>query len=189
MTYTINEHLSSLSIADNDIFMLFGIPNNNVANLAAIIYWFRKNPATCFRYLEGRVKNTVSGLSHLKNLYPNVRFITAINDPWLRLFQIYTDSVRHKRKFTDLKQLVRSVALDPTLCPNILDNYPLDDSIIFLRNEYIETDFIKFSKSSEAVFTLPKPIDYRRMFDKESSYLIRSIYQKDLSFFYPELLS
>ena len=189
MTYTINEHLSSLSIADDDIFMLFGITNNDVDNLAAIIYWFRKNPSTCFRYLEGRVKNTVSGLSHLKNLYQNVRFITTVNNPWVRLFQVFSDYTRYERKFTNLKQLVQLVASDITICPNILDDYPLDNSIIFLRNEYIENDFTQFSKSSDAVFTVTNTMDYRRLFDKESNDLIRSIYQKDLSFFYPEMLN
>jgi hypothetical protein len=169
--------------------MLFGIPNNNIDHLKTISYWFKGNPSTCFRMVEGRLKNTISGLSQLKITYPNVRFITTINNPWYRLFQIYTDFPRNERKFANLKQFVQLVVSDPTLCPNILDVYPLDNSIIILRNEYIETDFTKFTESSDAVFTLTNPVDYRKLFDKQSNDLIRSIYQKDLNFFYPELLN
>lgn len=186
MTYTINEHLSNLSIADDDIFLLFKIPNNNIDNLATITNWLRRNPATCFRYVDGRLKNTSSRLSHLKNLYPNVKFITTVNDPRLRLLQSYK---HYKQKSVSLKQFVQLVASDTAICSNILDNYPPDNSIIFLRNEYIASDFAKFSKSSDVVFTLTKPMDYKKLFDAESNDLIRSIYQKDLSFFYPEMLN
>jgi hypothetical protein len=169
--------------------MLFGIPNNNIDHLKTISYWFKGNPSTCFRIVEGRLKHTISGLSQLKITYPNVRFITTINNPWYRLFQIYKNYLNHKKQFTDLNQFVQLVASDPTLCPNILDDYPLGNSIIILRNEYIETDFTKFTESSDAVFTLTKPADYRKLFNKDSNDLIRLIYQKDLSFFYPELQS
>jgi hypothetical protein len=77
----------------------------------------------------------------------------------------------------------------PHLNVNILDNYPLDNSIIILRNEYINDDFAKFSKSSNATFLDIEPIDYRNFFDSESNNIIQSIFQKDIKFFYPELLS
>jgi hypothetical protein len=189
MTYTINEHLASSSIADDDIFMLFGLPNNKFDHLKAIGYWFKKNPKTCFRYLEGRLKNTITGLSQLKTVYPNVRFITTINDPWQQLFYVYKKYLNHTKKFITLKQFVQLVASDMSLCPSILDDYPLDNSIIILRNEYIETDFAKFSKSSDASFTLTDPVDYKKLFDEESNNLICSIYKNDISFFYPELLN
>jgi len=189
MTYTINEHLSSSSIAADEIFMLFGISNNKIDHLKTISYWFKKNPSTCFRIVEGRLKHTISGLSRLKTVYPNVRFITTIDNPWQRLFQIYRNYLNHTKKFIDLNEFVQLVASDLTLCPNILDDYPLDDSIIILRNEHIETDFTNFTKSSDAVFTLTNPVDYRKLFNKDTNDCIRSIYQKDLSFFYPKLLS
>jgi hypothetical protein len=169
--------------------MLLGIPNNKNDHLKTISYWLKRNPATCFRYVEGRLKHTIIGLSQLKIAYPNVRFITTINDPWHQLFHIYKNYINLTKKFINLKQFVQLVALDPTLCPSILDDYPLDDSIIILRNEYIETDFAKFSKSSNAGFTLTSPVDYRKLFDEESNNLICSIYQNDISFFYPELLN
>lgn len=189
MTYTINEHLTNSSIAEDDIFMVFGIPNNKIDNLQLIGRWFKRNPETHFKYIRGSLKNTSSklNLQLLKTLYPKVRFITAIDNPWCRIYHIH--HVHPVFNKISLKNFVKLISSLPSYCVNLLDLYPPDKSIIFLRNEYIETDFIKFSKSSNAVFTLPETINYRRLFDKESNDLIRLIYQKDLSFFYPELLS
>lgn len=191
MTYTINEHLINSSIADEDIFMVFGIPNNRIDNLHLIGRWFTRNPQTHFRYIQGRLKDKVSklNLELLKTLYPNVRFITTIDNPWCRLYQTYNSHSTTKKTSNSLKNFIKILPHIPNLSVNILDNYPPDDSIIILRNEYINDDFVKFSKSSNATFLDTEPIDYRNFFDPESNSIIQSIFQKDIKFFYPELLS
>ena len=191
MTYTINEHLINSSIADEDIFMVFGIPNNRIDNLHLIGRWFTRNPQTHFRYIQGRLKDKVSKLKLelLKTLYPNVRFITTIDNPWCRLYQTYSSYFTTKKTSVSLTNFIKMVPHVPHLNVNILDNYPLDNSIIILRNEYINDDFAKFSKSSNATFLDIEPIDYRNFFDSESNNIIQSIFQKDIKFFYPELLS
>jgi hypothetical protein len=187
MTYTINEHLINSSIADKDMFMVFSVPNNRIDNLHLIGRWFTRNPQTHFRYIQGRLKDKISKLNSelLKTLYPNVRFITTIDNPWCRLYHYYTI----KKKSVSLTNFIKILPHIPNLSINILDNYPPDDSIIILRNEYINDDFAKFSKSSNATFLDTEPIDYRNFFDPESNNIIQSIFQKDIKFFYPELLS
>lgn len=190
MTYTINEHLTNLSIAEDDIFMLFGIPNNKIDNLQLIGRWFVRNPATNFKFLQGQLTDERSklNLELLKTLYPNVRFITTIDNPWCRLYQTYDSYSETKKKILSLTNFVKMVTLIPKLNVNILDNYPLDNSIIILRNEYIKDDFARFSKSSTAVFLDTGNVDYRNFFDSESNCIIRSIFRRDIEFFYPELL-
>lgn len=185
MTYTINEHLTNSSIAEDDIFMAVSISNNRVDNLQLIGRWFTRNPETHFKYIRGRLRDKSSklNLNLLKTLYPNVRFITTIDNPWRRLYQTYN------KKFVSSKNFVKIIPLILQLNLNILDNYPPDRSIIFLRNEYIASDFSIFSKSSNVLFSDPDPVDYRQFFDAESNNIICSIFQKDIEFFYPELLS
>jgi hypothetical protein len=170
------------------MFMVFSVPNNRIDNLHLIGRWFTRNPQTHFRYIQGRLKDKVSklNLELLKTLYPNVRFITTIDNPWCRLYQTYATT---KKTSSGLKNFIKILPHIPHLSVNILDNYPLDDSIIILRNEYINDDFTKFSKSSNVTFLDTETIDYRNFFDSESNNIIQSIFQKDIKFFYPELSS
>lgn len=191
MTHTINEHLTNLLIAEEDIFMVVGISNNRVDNLQSIGRWFTRNPETHFKYIRGRLtdKKSKLNLKLLKTLYPNIRFVTTIDNPWCRLYQIYNNYPATKKKFLSLTNFVKLVQLIPHLCANILDNYPLDNSIIILRNEHIKYDFAKFSKSSTAEFLETENVDYRNFFDSESNDIICSIFRKDIEFFYPDLSS
>jgi hypothetical protein len=146
MTYTINEHLTNLKIADEDIFMVFNIPNCDFNNLKFIGRWIRSNPSTCFRYVLGKLKdNKKLNLDKLKTIYPNIKFITLINDPWYRVYQAHAE-YQKKYKVTTLNIFVKMLSAFPGMCPNILTSFPADNSIIFLRNEHIDHDFANFSK-------------------------------------------
>lgn len=188
MTYTQTEHLNNFPIIDEDIFMLFEIYNNRFNNLKNIGRWFKMNPSTCFRYIHGQLKDNRHNLNldRLKLLYPNVRFITTIDNPWYHLYNIYITHPTFSKML--LANFIKIASVHYQYRRNLLDFYPPDKSIIFLRNEYIASDFSIFSKSSNILFQDPDPVDYRTFFDDKSNDIICSIFQKDIEFFYPELL-
>lgn len=190
MTYTINEHLTNLKIADEDIFMMFGISNCDFDNLKFIGRWFKSSPSTCFRYVLGRLHNEKKlHLDKLKTLYPNVRFVTLINNPWYRVYRAHS-VYQKKHQVITLNIFVKLLSTFPGMCPNILTSFPADNSIIFLRNEHIDHDFTNFSKSSNnPIFLKSDSLDYQQFFDEDSNDKILSLFQKDIEFFYPELSS
>lgn len=190
MTYTHREHLNNFPITDDNTYLLVNISSNTaLTNSKCIGRWFKSNLSTRFRYIINKLqdKRTNLNLGQLKMLYPNVRFIGTIDNPWHHLYSIYNTHPTFRKM--SLAYFIKIASVHPLYRCNLLDLYPPDDSIIFLRNEYIANDFSIFSKSSNVLFPDPDPVDYRRLFDSESNDIICSIYQKDIEFFYPELLS
>lgn len=190
MTYTLNEHLNNFPIADDKIYLLVNISASTaLANSKCIGRWFKSNLSTRFRYFTNKLQDKRNNLTlgQLKTLYPNVTFIGTIDNPWYHLYHIHnTHSTFSKMS---LVRFIKIISVYSPYCQNLLDLYPPDDSIIFLRNEYIADDFSIFSKSSNILFPNPDPVDYRKFFDTQSNDIICSIFQKDIEFFYPELLS
>lgn len=190
MTYTLNEHLNSFPIADDKIYLLVNISASDaLANSKCIGRWFKSNLSTRFRYLINKLqdKRNELNLGQLKTLYPNVTFIGIIDNPWHHLYHIHNTHPTFSKM--SLTHFIKLVSVRPRYRCNLLDLYPPDSSIIFLRNEYIANDFSIFSKSSNVLFPDQDIVDYRKFFDAESNNIICSIFQKDIEFFYPELLS
>lgn len=176
-------------ISDEDIFTLFGTPDNSTDHLQSIGRWFTRNPQTHFRYIQVQLKDQRSklNLDLLKTLYPKVRFVTTVDNPWCRLYHMH--NIHPKFSKMALEHFVKFISLWPAYCRNLIDLYPPDKSIIFLRNEYIDNDFSKFSNLSNVdIFSETDLIDYRTFFDSESDNIVLRIFQKDIEFFYPELL-
>jgi hypothetical protein len=174
---------------NKNFYHLLSIPENNDYS-RLIDEWFRNNSTTRFQYvLDREFLGKSYNLSTIKNLYPTIKVLTIVINPWTRFYRLFK-SVKtsfeinafiyliHKNKDSNLRKTQFDLMFSNGEC-EILDFY--------LRSEFIESDFETFKNS---INSDDYPINFKtfnfnhkHLFNKQSQDIIREMYQKDFEYF------
>lgn len=189
------EHTHNLnSINENSIFLIYSMPYSGFY-IKDIVDCFKSNPETKYRIIKDTlVTNNFIDLITAKRFYPTVKIIATVSNPWTRIFRYYLNSLKIKK--ISLDEFVASIKDTPEYCKNQTD-YIFNDNPqgadFILRNEFIDTDFLKFSQLWKCPMVLEKSQEFRyqhkEQFSNESNKIIENIFSRDIENFYSELFS
>lgn len=172
-----------------DYYTLFTVPGNS-EHARVIDEWMRHNPSTRFQYiLDRELIGKTYNLKLTKTLYPGVKVLATVINPWSRFYKLYTQ----------LNSLIDINTVTHVLCNNIHSKLRTTQfESIFFESEGFELDFVFRSECIDKDFNNFKnhltdksiPIqfknfnfDHKHLFDKKSQDIIREIYRKDFEYF------
>lgn len=179
---------------ENSIFLLYRMPYSGFYH-KDIFDVLKSNYDTKYKL----IKDTFSfynfvDLRVLKDYYPYAQIITTVSNPWTRIFKLYSDYLKHTK--ISLDDFVLIIEDDKSLKRNqydyIFNQNPQGADFIF-RNEFIEQDFLKFSKIWKNPILFKKEqefnFNHKLFFKPDSQKIIENIFKKDIEFFYPNYLN
>lgn len=174
---------------NKDLYYFLGIPGNNYHSRDVDKY-LRENVKTRFHYiLDRELSGNESNLSLIKTLYPNIKVLTVVVNPWTRFYRSF-NSLNIKIEMNAFIKLLpknRNPKIKITqfqLIHQNSENFQLD---YFLRSEYIQTDFQNFKKSlgDNSEFNEFQRVDlnHKKHFNLQSREIIKEIYKEDFEYF------
>ncbi len=79
---------------DKSFFTLLHVPTP--VNLDYIVSWFFKNPSSRYRLIiDDEVYDNYMNLKHIHEVYPEIKTIAVVCNPWDRLYQGYEYMLEH----------------------------------------------------------------------------------------------
>jgi hypothetical protein len=165
------------------------IPGNN--DYSKIVdQWMRNDANTRFQYvLDREFLGKTYNLSLIKTLYPGVKVLTIVVNPWTRFYRdflslkVNSDLNLH----THMIYKSKNSKIKKTQYDLIFSNSLEHNLDFFFRSEHIEKDFQNFKSSldneSNPIQFNKVALDHKNLFNAQSQEIIREIYQKDFEYF------
>lgn len=183
---------------NNSVFTFIGLPFSQ-SYIKNIYDWFNIVPAAKYKILLDRhaLRNYIP-LQQINTLYPNVKTISIVTNPWSRVFQIYIFLIsRQSNPITfDFNTFVTKLTT-PILPNNIMSLSQLSRVRYQVNNTYITADYIfreenliEDFKSLQAYFDSDIPIesppptaDYQKEYNIESRQIVQELFKDDIEYF------